>query len=145
MLHSRRVLQVKCLTEWDKVMSSEWLQGLSCFGASGDFSWCVTTFFLCFSHRIKPIQTWGKKTQKHDHSLFIVKFFGWLCIQNHLSTEQEFVLQNSGGIFSFEQEELGVSVCVGKRGLSKPEAKRVSVTKELLSLTGGFWSPAVWK
>lgn len=52
----------------------------------------------------------GRKTQKHDHSLFIVKFLGWLCIQNPLGIGQEFVLQNTGGIFSFEQEELGVSV-----------------------------------
>lgn len=86
-------------------MTSEWLQGLSCFGASGDFGWCVTTFFVFVVE--KNNTNLGEKTQNHDHSLFIVKFFGWLCIQNHLSIEQEFVLQNSGGIFSFEQEELG--------------------------------------
>lgn len=61
-LCSGRVLQEKCLTEWDKEMTSEWLQGLSCFGASGDFGWCVTAFFLCFSHR-ENNPNLGKKTK----------------------------------------------------------------------------------
>lgn len=79
-----------------------------CLGASGNFGWCVLALLLLLFSYKKKIPSW--KNLKYIITVYsLLSSLVGCAFKNTSVLNKNLLLQNSGGIFRFEREQLGIT------------------------------------